>query len=400
MFITILCFLCLVFARVLAGPPESVNEAEGMLKLSDGSEYKGKIYLTGKKPLVLYQKGDRKRKTFPFEQIAWFEFDVLKAGSKKKFKFKESGKDEKIESEDKVPRLDIAITVHLKSGKSVTGTVQPATIYVESNDEREKFKLLKLVHGETNESVDSLVYVREVRFAGAEEPAVTYKITGEVAPPEQLVSAAAWHRDTMTMYKGEAAAGKYEIEVPQSGAYDVVLTFSYEVRLWLGAAKDGSDGPEPDTEFVSNIQGVIDGMGHDFFDSVRAVKVVGEKDWAVVLVDMYRKKETHYSKENPDARFRRVEIWMFRKSNLRWRREFKSPPLYRERLDSKEEAHRRLALDKALGGVVLSKESPTAKRDLELTDSSLEKPGELPEAPPGNPTDPEPEKENDKTRKK
>jgi hypothetical protein len=165
-----------------------------------------------------------------------------------------------------------------------------------------------------------------------------------------------------------------------------MLTLNSEIHFWIGVYDNGAEGPDPEDPVAADVANFIETTDKDFFDTRSALKIIGDNKWAMAIVDKWRTQPTHYNKkENPDARFRRVDVWQLEHTNVRWRI-MKRVNLYREKLETKESKSRPFRMDKTMGGVVVTEKEPVATRDLDVTESSLERPGELPEAPPGKPT--------------
>jgi hypothetical protein len=138
---------------------------EGTILLSDGKKIHGLIAHTQRKPVRIWIAEASEYKDVPFASIRSIQAKVVWERDEKEWHFKESGSDVKEYSGKTYPARATEYVVTLDDGTTVSGgVVEP--LYLLSGDGPVTFALHKRDKGETGQTLDQLVYVKQVDFAG------------------------------------------------------------------------------------------------------------------------------------------------------------------------------------------------------------------------------------------
>ncbi len=153
------------------GPPASQGEPQrddavpGCLELSDGSFHPGMIYLTRDMRLKIYDQRLQRQREVPLQAAKRIECIVKREWLEKEWKFKETTSDEKIFTGRSYPAREYTHTITLRDGRTITGPLA-AIVYVRLSPEQDsqRFLLNKRNKGEVGKPLNSLVYVKRIKF--------------------------------------------------------------------------------------------------------------------------------------------------------------------------------------------------------------------------------------------
>jgi hypothetical protein len=295
------------------------GEVHGTIIFSDGSSITGIIHQSGWKPLKVFDTKKKKFKHVPFEHIAVLEVVVTKSEMVKDWRFKEESKTDKVYSGKEYPRKDYEVRITLRGGQEVAGTCV-GVFYIESGDEKTRFNLKHYDRGKTDEVLDDLVHLKEIRIADPNEKPVDCRIFGTVKPEGELVDViAVQHRHKMFVRgKVDAESGSYAIKDLLPGYYDVVLVTKDSAFIGLGMeGEDFSEDSLSDQDKADLAKRVWEIK--DFFEEKRVLHVVGNVKRAKAIVKTVRKGKTSLEKKGDlPLVFFHLEYWVMHKVGERW----------------------------------------------------------------------------------
>jgi hypothetical protein len=166
-----------------AQPSQQREDAlPGYIELSDGTIHPGRIYLTRDKHLQIYDESIQRQRETPLESVEQIECSVKREWLEKEWKFKETTNDEKMFTGRTYPSREYLHTITLQDGRKISGPLScviylkpqkslstPKSDIVKQEEEDvqtkpERFFLNKRNKGEPGDSLDSLVYVKRIRF--------------------------------------------------------------------------------------------------------------------------------------------------------------------------------------------------------------------------------------------
>jgi hypothetical protein len=194
----------------------------------------------------------------------------------------------------------------------------------------------------------------------------TGTITGVIARPEGVTFVLAVNRaeDIDKRHKGEVdpKSGKFTIkDLPLDATYDLVINVG-EVRLEgvnLAVPRSDFEEEQPltkaDREEISKVAKLL----NKFENEIEILTISGNCQHAAALLN--KKRTTPFFGAKDGEMIWRLELWHFQKPDETW---LKDPEelgvgFYRERLQKADFEKKSLTLDPALGGIKLSKKTPT-----------------------------------------
>ncbi len=148
----------------------------GYIEMSDGTIHVGNIYLTRDARLKIYDGQLERQRLIPLRVLKEIECLVKKEWLEKEWKFKELALDEKMYTGKSYPSREYEHKLTLRDDRTITGPLS-AVVYVEPNIYKpgtpnayrpdikpEKYLLNKRNKGQLGETLDSLVYVKRIKF--------------------------------------------------------------------------------------------------------------------------------------------------------------------------------------------------------------------------------------------
>ncbi len=135
----------------------------GTLVLSNGEKYSGPLSTTPEQPFRVFDEEKKDYFDVPLSTVKSMKAVVLWERQEREWKFKASGSDQKEYSGKTYPARETQYTITLQDGRTLTGSLA-APIYVQTPGGQRLFVLHKRDKGAVGQSLDDLVYVREVEF--------------------------------------------------------------------------------------------------------------------------------------------------------------------------------------------------------------------------------------------
>ena len=364
-----LSLLLVLLGAAVASAADDGSRA-GRVVLSDGTVREGRLSFTQGARLHVVDPASGRGRDLDPATVAALLFRVERESLERPYTFKTPGKDDKTYGEGLFPRRDLLCTVVLRSGERLDGHLRTTVVFVETapDAEAERFVLRRQWEGAVGDTLDDLVYPREVRFAdAADETAAapaTLVVTVRGAGP--VAAAAAYGHASRLVFAGvveDPAAGRVRFDGLPSDAYDVAwrgrdLVLVGGVRPAAAARPlvDGEDGA-PLAEIVAK--------GDDLYDARDLLFAGGDRDAARLVVEKRVKRPT-----TNDAAFGRrgalwaLDVWTAHRLEREWRIDARSNVL-RVVLREGEEPPR-VAVEKGLGAVPL-RAGEHAVREVERT---------------------------------
>ena len=173
--------LALLLLGALAAPADAIEWRQGTVTFSSDRTVNGKVYVL-RDSLYVYDLASQERRNVAVGNIKRIEMVVRDEKMAKKWYFKESGSDEKIYTGDRYPvrRFYVRITFH--DGSTLRGKPISRTVYVQTEEGREHYKLGQKQEGEVGQKLKDLVYLKSITF-GEGGPGVTGSITASIRAP-------------------------------------------------------------------------------------------------------------------------------------------------------------------------------------------------------------------------
>ena len=298
------------------------GEVRGTVVFSDGSSISGIIHQSGWKPLKVFDTDKQKFKYIPLEHVAVLRLDVTKAEMVKDWRFKEESKKEKVYSGKEYPRKDYEVYITLRGAQKVHGTCV-GVFYIESggeSGEKTRFQLRHYDRGTTEQVLDDVVHVEEIKLADPDAKPLDCRIFGTVKPEGQIEDAIAVQHAYKMFVKGsvDTESGKYVIKDLLPGYYDVVLVTKESTFAGLGMKGEqfGEDSlSDQDKADIAKRVWEI----KDFFEEKKVLHVVGNVKRAKAIVKTVRRGKTSLEKQGDlPLIFFHIEYWVMHKVGERW----------------------------------------------------------------------------------
>jgi hypothetical protein len=218
------------------------------------------------------------------------------------------------------------------------------------------------------------------------QPVAAGSITGTVESKASVVAVTAVDRSTGKKIAGkmEPDTGKFQVGgLPLDTMFDLIIDFKPAtdsgLKLWrlegVSMKVPRSDYEEEQplaAEDIATIKEKVLGL-NQFEDVVEILAIDGNIQHAAVLVNKLRTKPFYESK--PGEIIWRPELWHFERPDETWVKvqDELFIILYRERIQKSEFDKRSVTFDSALGGVRITRDSPTV--DLGKIEPPESKPG-------------------------
>ena len=185
-----LCFACCAFAAsfiLFAAEPPTIDPfgqapaaredgIPGYIELSDGTIRPGLIYLTRDMRLKVYDEQLQRQREAPLQAVKQIECNVKREWMEKEWRFKETTSDEKVYTGRSYPSREYVHTITLNDGRTIAGPLS-AIVYVQPQDnappppgehrappKAEQYLLNKRNKGDPGQDLESLVYVKRIKF--------------------------------------------------------------------------------------------------------------------------------------------------------------------------------------------------------------------------------------------
>ena len=198
-------------------------------------------------------------------------------------------------------------------------------------------------------------------------------ISGRIRAPGKVIFIMAFNKEENRKYEGsiDAWTGEYVIKDLPEGSYDIVLkTEKYLIeglRLYIPRRSGEKLIVEDRKELEMRIKSV-----EPFFNRKKILRLSGGGKYADVLVEQVRDKVYYYNPTGEKVHgkmIRRIDLWRFRKSGLRWV-SLRNKHLYREELPSDSPGRRmEHKFEEKLSGIQITADSENITLDYILTNS-------------------------------
>ncbi len=152
------------FGQAARAAPRRQDAVPGYAELSSGLKVPGHIYTTRAKRLKVYNLERQIYEYVPVPALESIEAVVEWARMDNQWRFKEAGSTEKVYTGKSYPVRMLKWRLTLRNGHEIVGHILGQPLYVEHNGKRERFVLHKRQKGPLGDTLDDLVYVREVVF--------------------------------------------------------------------------------------------------------------------------------------------------------------------------------------------------------------------------------------------
>ena len=331
--------------------------------LSDGRTLRGKVCIIRNR-VQIYDLSSQEKRLVSVKNIKRIQSRVQEEFMARQWFFKESGSDEKVYTGKKSPirRFRTLITFH--DGSTIRGNIMARTMYVETDEGRKRFQLLRKQEGEVGQKLSDLVHVKSVTFTG-DGKGVTGNITALVrtGSGERIRKAVALNTDQIFIRQARRGGRKLRFPRCTTGTYDLLFVTDRAIYVAFSAA---SDADRLNSRQVADIQNWIDNL-RDYYTTQRVLYGVGTPKKAFVLVFRERSGNTHGS----TALTRRYDVWVMHRSTNQWRIK-KRIGIFRMTSKKKDVPRRKLVVQPALGGHKIGPKHPQQKLQVTLKNSGRE----------------------------
>lgn len=355
---------------VLAAPAGAVEWRKGTVTLSSGRTIDGKVYVL-RDSLYVYDLASKERRNIAVDNIERIETLVRDQKMAKKWYFKESGSDEKIYTGETYPVRRFYVRVTFHDGSTLRGKPIARTVYVQTDDGRENYKLGQKQEGEVGQKLNDLVYLKSITF-GESGPGVTGSITASIQPPsdERVQRAVALNTDQNFLRQGKDAGEKITFPRCTTGTYDLLVTTNK--AFYAAFSAEGPDGQKRlDSRQVADIQQWIDKL-EDFYTTQRVLYGAGTRKEAFVLVFRERSGNIH----GATSLVRRYDVWVMHKPRDQWQIQ-KRIGIFRMTSNQKQVPRREFIVTPALAGHRIDKKQTKREVQIRLNENG---PAPIPES--------------------
>ena len=133
----------------------------GVITLSTGKKYEGRIWTTLETPLRLWIEERKTYQDIDFSLIRRVDVVVQSEQMEDDWRWLKEGSDQKVYSGKKYPNVELAYKVTLSNEQVVEGTTV-APIYVFDGDKNHSLALYKKYKGKLDETLKDLVYIKSI----------------------------------------------------------------------------------------------------------------------------------------------------------------------------------------------------------------------------------------------
>jgi hypothetical protein len=265
-----------------------------VVTLSNGESTEGKFSITDGKKLDLFDTKRQKRVQIDPDEVARITVTAEDEKIGQAWMFKEDGNRDKLKLPGKYPLRSLSTDITLTSGETLTGHIV-APFYVETEEESKRFFLVKDQKGEKDQTLEQLVYVKNIvlpnrKVGDGKLGTITVKAPGKPA----LFSI----EREMTLdppFTGLLA-----------GHYDVFIFGDKKVRFGL----TGDEVPEADRKAIQDKVDQIE----EFYTHKKIVAFAKTGSIVRGFIDLTRPEESY----DAGFKFERWELWTFEPTKTSW----------------------------------------------------------------------------------
>ena len=322
--------LALALLPLLAAVATAEDGRPGRVRLSDGTVAEGRLVFTpGVKVHVVDPTTGRGRDAEPAD-LAAILFRVDGESLERPYTFATPGKDEKTYGAGRYPLRNLLATLVWRTGERAEGHLRTTVVRVlgpekagaEDPDER-RIVLRRQWKGEVGQTLDDLVYAREVRFTDVPEPDAKPPATLDllVTGAGRARAASAYGHASGLVYAGtvvDADAGRVRFDALPADAYDLAV-WAGDVAIVGSSRPDAGPRSLVDAEDGVPLREIV-AKGDDLYDARVLVATGGDRDAARLVVWKQVLRPTTYDAE----RGRRqalvaVDLWTAHRLEHEWR---------------------------------------------------------------------------------
>ena len=315
------CLQLSVFVFSLLGAllPVSADDPSAIVRFSDGEIVSGPIKIVWSRPLTLVPKGENRQRFFRLEDLVSIGQEVETARMAKPWTFKESGRPEKVFSEDAYPLVNFRTRLTLVNGEVVEGHLISAALALRTGEGRRKLFLKRQIKGKRGEKLEGLLYPEVIRFPNAavsEKRGIRGKIRGWGRV--EAVSALDLEREQV-LFARVGEEGDFDFGALLPGSY--TLCALTDTHVLAGLTGEGGS-PPGGTPLESGDQGNLGETfkrADDFFRDRWVLHLAGvrEKAWALV----YKRRANYYHAERitPGGFVWHLESWLWHLAGAEWK---------------------------------------------------------------------------------
>ena len=327
--------VALALLPLLAAVATAEDGRPGRVTMSDGTVVEGRLVFTaGVKLHITDPVTGKGRDTEPAD-LAAILFRLDGESLERPYTFTTPGRDEKTYGEGRYPLRNLLATLVWRTGERAEGHVRTTVVRVvgpektgpdmeaaQDPDER-RVVLRRQWKGDVGQTLDDLVYAREVRFTDVKDPEAKAAGTLDlvVAGAGASRAAGAYGLASGLVYAGtvvDAGAGRVRFDALPSDTYDVAV-LAGDLAIVGSARATTTARPIVEAEDAGPLAEIV-AKGDDLYDARALVATGGDRDGARLLVWKRVLRPTTYDAE----RGRRqalvsIDLWTAHRLEREWR---------------------------------------------------------------------------------
>ncbi len=339
----------MLLCGVCAPAVRAAESAPAVIVLSDGTVAAGVISVIGSRPLTMVPEGDNRQHKFLLQDIVAIDHTPENASMEKPWVFRESGRADKIYLEGEYPLMNFKTRVTLVSGREVTGHVISLAFDFRSEHERRKFFLKRQIKGTLEQTLEEVVYIRNIRMTGNAVGGGGV-ISGSVRGFGRVLSVSALdNAREQVVFAAVAADGAFDFGTLLPGSYDLcILT---DTHVLTGLSDDTPAERRGDPLQEGDIEGIREKfpLADDFFHDRWVLRLRGSRSFAKALV--YKRRADYYESERwtPGGFLWHLEVWSWHLAGAEWKVDRRSITIRHKQRGG--ESNRRLMVGERLSAV-------------------------------------------------
>ena len=323
--------LLLLLLPAVAGAASAAEDGRpGRVTWSDGTVAEGRLVFTPGVRLHLTDPATGRGRDVEPLDLAAILLRLDGESLERPYTFTTPGKDEKTYGEGRYPLRNLLATLVWRTGERAEGHLRTTVVRVlgpdeggaEDPDER-KVVLRRQWKGVVGQTLDDLVYPREVRFTDVPDPVAKAAATLElvVLGAGRVRAAGAYGLSSRLVYAGvvvDGPAGRVRFDGLPADTYDLAV-LAGDVAI-VGSAR-GADGPRPivDAEDAAPLAEIVT-KGDDLYDARALVATGGDRDAARLVVWKRVLRPTTFDADRGRGQaLVAVDLWTAHRLEHEWR---------------------------------------------------------------------------------
>jgi hypothetical protein len=287
--------LCIFVALCLCGGCFASDDDFAKVTLSNGEQAEGTFSLTEGKKLEIFDLAKSKRIYLEAAEIARVSVTVEEEKLEQGWMFREEGFNDKLKLPFKYPLRKLFTDITLTSGITVHGRTTTVFYIENQKEEQTRYLLLANQKGEKAQTLNDLVYVKEIVLPNR---VIAAGKLGTIKVPEPAAA----------VYLEREVSFQTPLTGLMPGHYDVFIFPQNVNRVRYGL----TGGPVPAAELAA-IKDKVE-ITEEFFPQKRVVDASKDGNIIRALLELTRPEGSH----DAGWRYARWEVWIFEPTEKAW----------------------------------------------------------------------------------